>query len=135
MGRSHDGADSCLSAWNGGKSDALGKDPFGKQLVGQPHRQGRVADDDRRDRTLARPRVEAERLQAALEETRVVPQTLDELRLALEYLNGREAGGRHRRRMRRREEKGSCAVVQKLDQRASAGYVPPERANRFRQRA
>ena len=69
-----------------------------------------------------------------LEEARVLPQPLDELRFLLEHLDRGEAGGGDGRRVGRREEKRPGAVVEELDQRARAGDVAAQRADRFRQR-
>ena len=95
----------------------------------------RLADDHRRDRALAHAGVEAELLEAGLEEARVVPQPLDPLRLGLEDVERREARGGHRRRMRGREQERPGAVVEELDQVARAGHVAAEHADRLRQRA
>src|SRR5205085_9804597 len=82
---------------------------------------------------LAQAGVEAESLEAGLEEPRVLPQTLDGLRLLLEYVERGDAGGGHRGRMRGREQERSGAVIEKIDERAAAGHVTPERANGLRQ--
>ena len=47
----------------------------------------------------------------------------------------RDAGGRDRRRMRRREQERPRAVIEELDERPAAGDVAAERADRLRQRA
>ena len=70
-----------LSRATVGKRDALREDALLEQPIRQLHRQRAVADDDRRDRALADAGVEAERLQARLEEARVLPEPVDDLRL------------------------------------------------------
>ena len=130
-----DGADARLVARDGRKRDALREDALLEQPVRQLHRQRALADDHRRDRALAQAGVEAERLQAGLEEPRVLPQPLDDLRLLLEHVERRDARGRDRRRMRGREQERPRAVIEELDQRAAAGDVAAERADRLRQRA
>ena len=55
--------------------------------------------------------------EAGLEEPRVVPEPIDDLRLLLEDVERRDAGGGDRRRMRRREQERPRAVVQELDER------------------
>ena len=91
--------------------------PCCEQPIGQLHRQRAVADDDRRDRALAEAGVEAERLQARLEEARVLPQPLDELRLLSSTSSARDARGGDRRRMRGREQERPRAVIEELDER------------------
>ena len=81
------------------------------------------------------PVLKPERLQSGLEEPRVLPQPLDDLRLLLEHVERRDARGGDGRRMRRREQKRPRAVIEELDQRAAAGDVAAERADRLRQRA
>src|SRR5262245_54948134 len=77
------------------ESDALREDTGLKELIGHRHRLRRLTDDDGRDGTLAQPGVEAQRLQAAFEEARVLPQPVHPLRLVLEDVDGRNAGRRH----------------------------------------
>src|SRR6185503_348502 len=78
---------------------------------------------------------EAERREAGFEEAGILPQPFDELRLLLEHVDCRDARRGDAGRMRRREEKRPGAVVEELDQRAAAGDVAAERADRLRQRA
>ena len=124
-----------LSRATVGKRDALREHARFEQVIRQLHRQRSVADDDRRDRALAEAGIEAERVQARLEEPGVVPQPLDDLRFLLEDVDRREARGGDRRRMRRREQERPGAMVQELDQRCAAGHVAAEGADRLRQRA
>ena len=56
-------------------------------------------------------------------------------RLLEQHVDRRDARGGHRRRMRGREQKRPGAVIEKLDQRAAAGDVSAQRADRLRQRA
>ena len=74
-------------------------------------------------------------LEAGLEEARVVPELLDPLRLGFEDVEGGEARGGHRRRMRGREQERPRAVIEELDQVLRAGHVAAEHADRLRQRA
>src|SRR5258705_10951104 len=94
MRGSDDRAHARLVPCNRGKTDSLREDAFPEQRVRELHGQRRIAHDDRRDRTLARARVEAERLEAALEDARVLPEALDELRLAFEHVDRGEGGPR-----------------------------------------
>ena len=57
------------------------------------------------------------------------------LRLLHQHVDRRDARGGDGRRMRGREQERPRAVVEKLDQRAAAGDVAAERADRLRQRA
>ena len=82
-----------------------------------------------------RPVLKPSALEAGLEEPRVVPEPLDDLRLLLEDVDRRDAGRGDRRRMRGREQERPRAVVEELDQRLAAGDVAAERADRLRQRA
>ena len=73
-------------------------------------------------------------LRPCLEVARVLPELLDALRLLLQHVERGQAGGRHGRRMRRREQERARAMVQELDQIAAAAHVPAEHADRLRQR-
>ena len=88
-----DGPHARFVARDGRKRDALREDAGLEQPIRQRHRRGAVADEDRRDRALADAGVEAQRRQARLEETRVVPQPIDELRLVEQDVDRRNAGG------------------------------------------
>src|SRR5690606_2474389 len=78
--RRDDGADARLVAGDGREGDPLREHPLLEEPVRQRHRLRAVAGDDRRDRALADPRVEPEALQAGLEEPRVLPEPLHDLR-------------------------------------------------------
>ena len=52
-----------------------------------------------------------------------------------EHVDRGDAGGGDRRRMRRREQERPRAVVQEVDERARAGDIAAERADRLRQRS
>ena len=93
-----------------------------------------------RDRRLAGRRVdaadvEAQRAQLLLPVARVLPQLVDALRLLLQHVERRDAGGRDGRRMRGREQERPSAMVEKLDEIARAADVAAERADGLRQRA
>ena len=130
-----DRADASLVARDRRKSDPLREHAFLKQPVRQLHRERPVAGDDRRNGTLAQAGVEAQRLQAGLEEPRVFPEPIDELRLLDQHVERGYARGSDRRRVRCRKEERPRAMIQELDERPAAGNVAPERAERFRQRA
>jgi hypothetical protein len=132
--RRHDGADTRPPFWDRRIADPLREHAALEQPVRKAHRQRGIADDDRRDRTLARSSVEPERLQPLLEERGVLPERLHQPRLVLEHIEGRQAAGRDRRRMRRREQKRSRPVVEKLDERTGARDVSAEGTDRLRQR-
>ena len=135
MSGGHNRANPGFSLGNGRKADTLGKDAFLEEPVGETHRQRCIADDDGRDRALAGSRVEPQRAQPALEECRVLPELLHPLRLGLEHFEGGDAGGRDRRRMRRREEERTRTMPKVLDERARAGNVAAQHPNRLGQRA
>ena len=124
-----------LSRATVGNAMPCAKTPSCEQAVRQLHRQRAVADDDRGDRAFAQAGVEAERLQSGLEEPRVLPQPVDDLRFLLQHVQRRDARGRDGGRVRCREEKRARAVIEELDQRAAAGDVAAKRADRLRQRA
>ena len=93
-----------------------------------------LPDDDRGDGALAGAGIEAERLQAGLEEPGVLPEPLHPLRLGLEHVERCQAGRRDRRRMRGRKQERPGSSIEELDERPRAGDVPPECAERFRER-
>src|SRR4029079_16891341 len=90
-------ADARCVAGDGRKRDALREHPFCEEPVGERHRKRAVTEDDRRDRALAEAGVEPQRLEACLEEARVIPEPLDDLRFLDQYVER----GNTRRRDRR----------------------------------
>ena len=134
MRRRHERADARFVARDGRKRDALREHAFLKQPIRQLHRKGALTRDHRRDRTLAEAGVESERFEPFLEEPRVLPEPIDDLRFLLQHVDRGDAGGGDRRRMRRREQERTRAMIEKLDQRLAARDVPAERADRLRQR-
>ena len=138
--RGHDGADAGFAFRHGGECDAGAEHAFFEQLAGEVHGELAVADDDRRDRSFAgrsgaAADVEAEQAEFFFPEARVLPELFHALGLVFQNVEGRDAGGRHRRRMRRREQERPRAVIEKIDQIARAADVSAERADRLRQRA
>src|SRR5258706_2891145 len=115
----HDGSHARFVARDRRKRDSLRKHPFGEQRIGQLHGEGALADDDGRDQAFARPGAEPQRLKPGLEETRVLPQAFDDLRLLLEDIDGGDAGGGDGRRMRGREQKGPRPMVEEFDKGAA----------------
>src|SRR5262245_16321341 len=91
MRSSHDGANPGLVVRHSRESDALGEDPLLEQAIGQSHRQSGFADDHRSDRAFAEAGIEAERTETVFEETRVVPELVDDLRLFKEYVDRGQA--------------------------------------------
>ena len=81
------------------------------------------------------PVLKPERRESRLEEARVLPEPIDDLRLLEQHVDRGNARGGDRRRMRRREEERPRAMVQEVDERTAAGDVAAERADRLRQRA
>ena len=73
--------------------------------------------------------------EARLEEARVLPEAIDDLRLLHQHVERRDARGGDGRRVRRRKQKRPRAMVKEIDERAAAGDVSAERADRLRQRA
>src|SRR5262245_13411183 len=72
--RGDDRAYARLVARDGRKGDALREHPFSEEAIRQLHRERAFAHDDGCNGTLARAGVQPERLQAGLEEARIVPQ-------------------------------------------------------------
>ena len=95
-------------------------------------RRGRLAQDDRGDGRLRDARVEAQVLEALLEEARVRPEPLDALRLVLQDVDRGEAGGRHGGRMRRGEEERPRPLDEEVAQVLPAGDVAAQDADRRR---
>src|SRR5262249_28027652 len=91
--------------------DALREHTFLEQPVRELHGKGALADDDRRHGAFAEPGVEAQHLEAGLEEPCVLPEPLDDLGFLLEDVQRREARRRNRGRVGRREEEWPRAVV------------------------
>ena len=81
------------------------------------------------------PMLKPSALQFALEVARVVPEALDALRLLLQNVEGGDAGGRDRGRMRGGEQERPRAVVEVVDQVAAAADVAAQRADGFGERA
>ena len=63
------------------------------------------------------------------------PELLDQFGLVLQYIERRDARGRHRRRMRRREQERTSAMIEEIDQVVRAADVSAKRADRLRKRA
>ncbi len=84
--------------------------------------------------TLADARIESEPHQSLFEETCVVPQPFHDFRLVLKNIERGDAGRRDGWRMRRRKQERPRPVIEKLDQVATAGHVPAQSPDRFRQR-
>src|SRR5213594_1058257 len=123
VGGGDDGPNAGLPARNGREPDSLSEYARLEQPVRKLHSLGSLADDNRGNGAFARPGVEAARLETALEEAGVVPQAIDQLRLGLEDLKGREAGTGYRGRVGCREQERSRPVVQKFNQRPAARDV------------
>ena len=123
MGGGHNGANARLFLRHGWKSNALSKHTLLEELVGKLHCQFPLADDDRSNGCFAGPGVESQAAQAVLEQARVLPQAFDQGGLLFQDLEGRQAGGGYRRRMRGGKKKGPGAVVQVLDQSAAPADV------------
>ena len=81
------------------------------------------------------PMSKPSRAEARLEEAGVLPQPLDQLRLALQHVDGRQAGGRHGRRMRGREEERPRPMLQQRAQRGRSRDVAAQHADRLGERA
>src|SRR5262245_55202681 len=77
----HDRPHARLVLRDGWKRNALREHALLEEPIRERHRQRPVADDHRRDRTLAGARIEAEIGQTFLEEARVLPEAIDDLRL------------------------------------------------------
>ena len=131
----HDRAHAGLAQRDGREDDRRGEDAALEQPGRELLRLRLVAGDDRRDRRLADAGVEAELLQARLEEAGVVPQPLDALRLVLQHVDGGDARGRHGRRLRGREEQRPAALGQVVLEVLPAGDVAAHHADGLGQRA
>ena len=136
----HDGADAGLAFGDGGEGDAGGHDAGVEESAGEVHCRAAVADDDGGDGGFAgrggvAADVEAGVGELLLEVVGVVPEALDALGLVFENVEGGDAGGGDRGRMRGGEEKGAGAVVEVVDEVAAAADVAAERADGFGERA
>ena len=76
-----DGAHATFIDGYGGVDDALGKDAFLEEAIAELHSQCAFTYDDRRDRRLAVPGIEAKLFEATLEEVRVLPEPINEARV------------------------------------------------------
>src|SRR4029077_10876511 len=104
-----------------------------RELVGA----GGVADHDGRDGRLALAGIEAELLEAALEELGVAPELLDEAlaRVGIEQGEGGLASCDDRGRMGGGKDERPGAMIEELDQLARTADVASERADGFAERA
>src|SRR5688572_17870937 len=135
VGGHHDGTHPRLVTRNRREADSLGEHPLFEQAIGQLHRFRCVSGDHRSDWALAGPCIEPELPQSLLEELRVGPELVDELRFFEEHLERRETRRDDRWRMRGREKKRPPAMMKEIDQAAAAGHVTPERSDGLRQGA
>src|SRR5205085_7998221 len=102
------------------------------------HGEAAVADDDGCDGRLARRSilpadVEPNPAELFFPIACVGPEVLDQLRLLLKDIERSDAGGGHARRMRRREQKRTRAVIKELDQVARAANISADSADRLGQ--
>src|SRR5579862_4643389 len=140
MGSSHDGANPSLAFGYSRERDPSPENAFFEQLAGEVHRKLAIADNDRRDRSLACGRgpsayIESKQLQFFFPEARVLPELFHALRFIFEHVEGGDTCRRHGRWMRSREQKRPGPVIEKVNQIARAADVSTERANGFRQRS
>src|SRR5580704_4720710 len=131
-----DEANTGLALRNGGERDARTHDTFVEQRARELHRCAAFAHDDGSDGCLGRGRVDAAdvesgELELILKVARVGPEALDALRLLLQDVERRNAGGGHRRRMRRGEQERAGAVVKIIDQVVRATDIAAQRADGF----
>src|SRR3984885_15882767 len=140
MRRRHDGADARLTLWHRWERNAGAEHAFFKKFAGKVHGEFAVANNNRRNRSLARrcgapTNIETQQTELFLPEARVLPEFLHALGFVVEHLEGRNARGAHRRWMRGRKQKRPCPVIKKIDQVARAANVSAERADCLRQRS
>ena len=106
-----------------------------EEPVRQLHRDRGLAAHHRCDRRFALADIEAELAESALEVTRVAPELFDELRLLLEHVDGGDACGNHRRRMRGREQERPRLVDQVIADNLRRRDVATHHADRLAQGA
>src|SRR2546428_11405540 len=102
-----------------------------EKLAGELVGRGGLTHDDGRDGRLAYAGIEAEPLQALLEEPRVGPELFGQLGLLFEDFESGDARGGHRGRVGSGKEEGAGAVIEELDRVARGTDVPAERPDGF----
>src|SRR5712692_648283 len=117
----HDGADAGFAFGHGGEGDAGTHHAFLEQLAGEVHGELAVPNDDWRDGRLAggggaAADVEAEQAEFFFPEAGVRPELFDALWFVFKNIEGRDAGGRDRGRMRSRKQERPGAVIKEVDQ-------------------
>ena len=127
----HDRPDARPVEGDGREHDRRREHALVEQAVREPDRQLRVAEDDRRDRRLAVPDVEAEAAQLRLEPAGVRPQPLVELGLVLHDPDRLDAGGGDGGRVARGEQERPGPLDEDVAQRLRARDVAAEHADRL----
>src|SRR5271163_2997529 len=130
----HDGAHAGFAFRDSRKGNAGSEHSFFEQFAGEIHGQAAVSHDDWRDRSFAggsglASDVEAEESEFFFPETSVVPELFHPLWLGFEHVEGGDAGGGDRRRMRGRKQKRPRAMIEIIDQVARTADVSTESAD------
>src|ERR1700738_4540329 len=125
MRRRYNRPDACLSFGRGGNRNPRAHYALLEQLAGKVHGEFAVADDDGSDWGFAGRRglasdVEAQKPPFPFPEASVFPEFLTTLGRSFENIESGDAGGRHRGRMRSREQERAGAVIEKINQVTSA---------------
>ncbi len=136
----HDGADAGFTLGNGGEGDAASHKAGVEEGFAEIHCLAAVADDDGRDRGFAlgcgfAAYVETGVGELLLEVCGVGPEALDAFGFGLQEVEGCDAGGRDRGRMRGGEEKRTSAMIEVVDEVARAADVAAECSDGLGERA
>src|ERR1700722_7460247 len=137
MRRGHDGADAGFAFGHGGEGDAGAEDAFLEEFAGEIHGEFAVADDDRSDWSLAgrsgaAADVEAEQAEFFFPEARVLPELLHALGFVFEDIEGGNARGCDRRRMRSGKKKWAGPVIEEINQIARSADISAQRTDSLR---
>jgi len=132
----HDGADAGFAFRDSGEGDAGGHEARFEEGAAEVHGGATVAEDDGGDGRFAGGGGAASGVEACggellLEVGGVGPEAGDALGLVFEEVEGGDAGGGDRGRVRGGEEEGASAVVEVVDEVAGAADVAAEGADGF----
>src|SRR5258706_16396162 len=127
--RRDDGTNAAFIRGNGGKDDALREDAFLEEALTKLDSEGTFTNDNRCDGSLAVTRVEAKLLQAALEESRVLPQAFDQAVVFFKDIDGSDTGGYYRWWVRGAEEDGTRTLQEEVARILATGHISTERTD------
>ena len=110
-----------LAARHGGKAQGHGKDPILKEPGAKVLGQLDVAQHHGHDGRLRAPGIQPQLCQAVLDIVRVLPQLVDEFGIAVDVVDGGQAGGRIGRSQRAGEQVGPGLLADIVDDHLAAG--------------